>query len=201
MLLKEHKTIYTNTNRETSTIRKVFKVISKYNDKFLVKDPDDNHCEYIADVASSCILIPCEGDIVSAIVYKDELYIECILKRESVEPKKFKLQGEVEAGLDESKIQITPQRISINSNNLSLISKITSITSKISKWLIDGLDIKSKLIKHNVENQQIICEEKYEIKAKNKSEEIEELNYSKSSATIQRSDDISVTTNKFNINT
>ena len=104
-------------------------------------------------------MVPSSGDIVCGIAYDDNVYIESILKRQSIEPKKFKLQGEIEAGLDESKIHITPKEITINSSNILLKSKLMDITTNISNWILNRLDVKSRFVKHEVE-------ETYDISAK-----------------------------------
>ncbi|AIT08808.1 hypothetical protein LO80_01660 [Candidatus Francisella endociliophora] len=190
----QHTTFKTQSVHQNN----IYEVDFVSSEKIILKDIKNNKLD--AELALSCIMIPQQGDIVSTVSYKDDIYITSIIKSYSLEPKQYHLKGLVKAGLDESYLNISPQKIELKTRKINLISHTLSALSKVGKWLIDGMTIKSKTIHQESVSQNISCKETLDISAQNRKVDITDIDSQSAKVTIQDSKQINITTDKLNIN-
>lgn len=206
VLIKSMKTTPRNSFSEHSMILEtqsvhdsgIYEVDFVSNEKVVLKDIENN--KFDAELALSCIMLPQQGDIVSTVQYEEDVYITCIIKSYSLEPKQYHLKGLVKAGLEESYLNISPQKIELKTRKIKLISHTLSALSRVGKWLIDGMTIKSKSIHQESENQNINCKETLNISARNRKVNITDIDSQSAKTSIQDSKQINITTDKLNIN-
>jgi Protein of unknown function (DUF3540) len=103
--------------------------------------------------AASCLFRPEVGDLVSAVIDQQQIYITAILHRATPDSPLVMNSGNVPLHLVTTALEIhSPERIEIHTRHFSLITRTTLWAAKIMHQVADSLFVRAKQASREVEN-------------------------------------------------
>ena len=159
-----------------------------------------NEKRYTAKLSPSCILIPELGDVVSVLFLNNQYYIVHILERNVLSRAQYQLKGSVKLGTEESSVEIKPYQVSIKTPAIKLQGDSVKIYAKAIEWLSDKLQSIHKSIAILADNQIVKIKKMLTVKTQNQQIEVKETDLKSSKIKIEKSDQVNISSNKFNIN-
>ena len=103
--------------------------------------------------ASSCLFQPENGDLVSAVIDQQQIYITAILYRTSPDAPLVMNSGEVPLHLVTTALEIhSPDRVEIHTRHFSLLTRTTLWVAKTMHQVADSLFVRAKQASREVEN-------------------------------------------------
>ncbi|MFT6835435.1 MAG: hypothetical protein ACJA0H_001474 [Francisellaceae bacterium] len=165
-------------SKEYECRRIIAKIIHKFSNKSFHVLYAEHQIETF--LSASCIIQPENDDIVEVLLSFNKAYIVSVLERSNNNLLKYILHGDVTLGAGKSNISINSKEIEIKSSKMSLKS--------------------NNMLNISVENAQIEASNLLEISAENRETNINGLDLHTAETISQKSSQINITSNKFNIN-